>query len=186
MEGAAEKDGGMSFSVPLCFLSFSALKNGDQKKLLFRGGASFLEFQDSPGARKLVQAAVGRIKPETQAEVQKFLGEGIARITRNDVQEGWVRFAKQKDSANPATLDSVLFKKVNGEAGMLKAGDIITPSSFTVNMRADKPNPEKTDATLGKWVGFARIEEQFEVLEVASVRLGDTNLIWMRVKRRQP
>jgi hypothetical protein len=53
-------------------------------------------------------------------------------------------------------------------------------------MRADKPNPEKTDATLGKWVGFARIEEQFEVLEVASVRLGDTNLIWMRVKRRQP
>ena len=69
---------------------------------------------------------------------------------------------------------------------MLKAGDIITPSSFTVNMRADKPNPEKTDATLGKWVGFARIEEQFEVLEVASVRLEDTNLIWMRVKRRQP
>ena len=68
---------------------------------------------------------------------------------------------------------------------MLKAGDIITPSSVTVNMRADKPNPEKTDATLGKWVGFARIEEQFEVLEVASVRLGDTNLIWMRVKRRQ-
>ena len=65
------------------------------------------------------------------------------------------------------------------------AGDIITPSSVTVNMRADKPNPEKTDATLGKWVGFARIEEQFEVLEVASVRLGDTNLIWMRVKRRQ-
>ena len=53
-------------------------------------------------------------------------------------------------------------------------------------MRADKPNPEKTDATLGKWVGFARIEEQFEVLEVASVRLGDTNSIWMRVKRRQP
>ena len=69
---------------------------------------------------------------------------------------------------------------------MLKAGDIITPSSVTVNMRADKPNPEKTDATLGQWVGFARIEEQFEVLEVASVRLGDTNSIWMRVKRRQP
>jgi hypothetical protein len=37
MEGVAEKDGGMSFSILLCFLSFSALKNGDQKKLLFRG-----------------------------------------------------------------------------------------------------------------------------------------------------
>jgi hypothetical protein len=67
--GGAEKDGEMSFSLPLCFLSVSALKNGDQKKLLFRGITSFLEFQDSPGARKLVQAAVGKIKPETQAEV---------------------------------------------------------------------------------------------------------------------
>jgi hypothetical protein len=75
---------------------------------------------------------------------------------------------------------------VNGEVGMLKAGDIITPSSVTVNMRAEKPNPEKTDATLGKWVGFARMEEQFEVLEVLPVRLGDTNSIWMRVKRHQP
>ena len=63
MEGAAEKDGGMSFSVLLCFLSVSALKNGDQKKLLFRGITSFLEFQDPPGARKLVQASVGKINP---------------------------------------------------------------------------------------------------------------------------
>ena len=63
MEGPAGKDGGMSFSVPLCFLSVSALKNGDQKKLLFRGITSFLEFQDPPGARKLVQASVGKINP---------------------------------------------------------------------------------------------------------------------------
>lgn len=162
------------------------LSEEDQKKLIFRGVTSFLEFQDPPGARKFVGKASGKIKPEMQAEVQTFLEDGIARITRSEAQEGWVRFAKQKETANPASLESVLFKKVNGEAGILKAGDIVTPASVVVNMRAEKPNPEKPEATLGKWVGFARMEEQFEVVEVVPVRVADSTALWMRVKRRKP
>ena len=164
----------------------SELSEEDQKKLLFRGIASFLVFQDPPGARKFVGKASGKIKPDMLAEVQSYLDRGIAGITRDDVQEGWVRFAKQKDPANPATIESVLFKKVNGEAGMLKTRDIVTPSSVVVNMRADKPNPEKADGTLGKWVGYARLEEQFEVGEVVTVRIGDSTSLWMHVKRHKP
>jgi len=133
------------------------LKPADQKKLLERGVAFFLDYQDPADARKLLDQATNGDQ-EVLKEVREFLRLGIERLTKNDPPEGWVRYAKQPIGAGPdATYIDQLFVKADGSPGPPKKGDIVTPKDTTVNMRADKLHSENSDSTLASWIGRSSV-----------------------------
>jgi hypothetical protein len=162
----------------------------EQRKLLERGVAFFLDYQNPAGARQLVKQAANKgLNQYLLLQIQGFLINGVARLTKNDAPDGWVLFAKQKRPPEPGgKYLSQLFEKIDRSAGVPTKGDIVTPKGTTVNMRSDRIHPEDKDAakdaaTLASWVGVARLEERFEVLEVVPVSVPDAVALWMHIKR---
>ena len=153
----------------------------DQQKLLQRGIAFFLEYQNPAGARSLFEEAKSGLNPQVLPEVQKFLEDGVTRLTKNDVQAGWVHVANHP-IGDPSAVQDQLFYRTDGRPTLPVKSDIVTPIT-TVNMRTA---PETPDTTLGGWAGTARVAEQFQVDDVKPVQTANTVSIWMHVKRVKP
>lgn len=162
------------------------MKPSDQKKLLERGVAFFLDYQNPSGARQLIdQSTRYGADLNILKSTNVLLNKGIKQMTKHDVQDGWVRYAKQPIGAESNTVyTDELFKKIDGMPGPIKKGDIVTPSQDPVNIRADKLHPENTEATLATWIGIARIDEKFVVLEdPIPIPTPEAVALWMRIER---
>ncbi len=160
----------------------------EQEKLLQRGVAFYLEYQNPQAATILYETAKGGLNPALRATMDTFLKQGIERLTRNDVDGGWVSYGREKLTVTGSEWGAQLFRKVDGSPGVPKAGEKITPLGGAVNIRMDRRRTENKETQLALAVGYARPGEVFTVVsEPFGVEL-DRDLAgwkawWVQVKR---